>query len=83
MSPVYPYKCPKCGEFEHVQSIHDDKLIVCPKCKSKVERLISTRSSFSISGGGVYNPGFRGPEEGEPKPKPGRIRIKPEDIEGD
>lgn len=45
--PVYEYKhveqvnCP-CGEiFEVEQSFSDEALKICPKCKTKVERLIS------------------------------------------
>lgn len=51
--PIYEYSCPKCGEFEQRQSIHDDPLRRCPKCRSKVTKLISA-SGFHLKGGGWY-----------------------------
>jgi putative FmdB family regulatory protein len=40
--PTYEYKCSDCKyEFEEVQSINDDPITVCPKCKGKVSILIS------------------------------------------
>jgi putative FmdB family regulatory protein len=34
--PVYEYKCPDCGGFEIIRSIHDSrKDVVCPKCGNK------------------------------------------------
>lgn len=56
--PVYEYECPKCGGFEHSQSIHDRPLHKCPKCRRKVERLISA-SSFQLKGGGWYAHGYQ------------------------
>ncbi|MCE5231026.1 zinc ribbon domain-containing protein [bacterium] len=44
--PVYEYEhvgeaCSLGAQFEHVQSIKDDALTVCPKCGRPVKRLIS------------------------------------------
>lgn len=34
--PIYPYKCPDCGDFEIVRSIHDPRDdVACPKCGRK------------------------------------------------
>jgi len=55
--PIYEYACPKCGEFEHRQSLSDPVLKRCPSCKSKVTKLISS-SAFSLKGGGWYSDGY-------------------------
>ncbi|MCX8072400.1 MAG: hypothetical protein N3C12_08110 [Candidatus Binatia bacterium] len=51
--PIYEYLCPKCGEFEVTQRITDDPLKRCPRCRSKVQKLISA-SSFQLKGSGWY-----------------------------
>lgn len=40
--PIYPYVCRSCDyEFEKLQEIKDDPVVICPSCqKPKVERLI-------------------------------------------
>lgn len=65
--PTYEYKCGRCGTFEQWQSIKDDPLAVCPKCGSRVERLISTGGGFILKGAGFYQNDYRKPE---PKPDP-------------
>jgi len=47
--PVYDYEavdpekgCPKCARgFETVQSIHDERLTVCPDCGVPIRRVIT------------------------------------------
>jgi len=51
--PIYEYECAKCGEFEVTQRITDDPLKRCPKCRSKVRKLISS-TSFQLKGSGWY-----------------------------
>lgn len=56
---TYTYKCSKCEEpFEVTQSVHDDPLTKCTrkKCKGKVERMITSGTSFRIGGKGVHKP---------------------------
>lgn len=54
--PTYCYECKLCGEFEAQQSIKDDPLSECPKCKElgnksgSPKRLISL-TSFQLIGG--------------------------------
>jgi putative FmdB family regulatory protein len=58
--PTYEYKCEKCGrKFEIFQSIKDDPLKTCPKCKGKVKRLISTGAGFIFKGSGFYTTDYR------------------------
>jgi putative FmdB family regulatory protein len=51
--PIYEYRCPKCGEFEHFQRITDSALKRCPTCRSAVTKLIST-TAFQFKGTGWY-----------------------------
>lgn len=51
--PIYEYECAKCGEFEVTQRITDQPLKRCPKCRSKVKKLISN-TSFQLKGSGWY-----------------------------
>ena len=54
--PLYEYVCKACDhEFEREQSISEDPVKTCPKCKAqKAKRLIS-RTSFVLKGGGWYS----------------------------
>jgi len=55
--PIYEYECGKCGVFDYQQSIADRPLGRCPKCRSKVTKLISA-SAFHLKGGGWYADGY-------------------------
>jgi putative FmdB family regulatory protein len=55
--PIYEYECRKCGVFDYEQSIADRPLGRCPKCRSKVTKLISA-SAFHLKGGGWYADGY-------------------------
>ncbi|MCX6943461.1 MAG: zinc ribbon domain-containing protein [Opitutales bacterium] len=57
--PTYEYVCPKCDHaFEFFQSMRDEPLTQCPKCRKKgVKRLIGItdykkKASPEKSGGG-------------------------------
>lgn len=51
--PTYVYECDKCGEIEVQQSIKEPALTRCPRCSSKVRRVISGGTSFIMKGGGA------------------------------
>ncbi|HUO57224.1 MAG TPA: zinc ribbon domain-containing protein [bacterium] len=59
--PTYDYSCEKCGNFELWQSIKDNALSACPKCGSKVERLISANVGFVLKGAGFYQNDYKNP----------------------
>ena len=50
---IYEYRCEHCGVFEEMQRITDPPLARCPKCRKKVQRLISS-TSFQLKGTGWY-----------------------------
>jgi len=54
--PTYDYACPKCGHtFEQFQSMRDEPLKKCPKCKKAgVKRLIGGGAGLIFKGTGFY-----------------------------
>lgn len=54
--PTYEYACPKCGhEFEQFQSMNDEPLKKCPKCKKAgVKRLVGMGAGLIFKGTGFY-----------------------------
>jgi len=59
--PTYDYECTKCGnEFEQFQSIKDEPLKKCPKCrKSGVRRKIGGGAGLLFKGSGFYITDYR------------------------
>ena len=52
--PLYEYECKKCGErLEKIRKFSDPPLTTCPKCKGKLERLVSS-SAIQFKGTGWY-----------------------------
>jgi putative FmdB family regulatory protein len=64
--PIYEYECRKCGVFDYSQSLADRPLSRCPKCRSKVAKLISA-SAFHLKGGGWYSDGYDKKGDGSKK----------------
>ena len=58
--PTYEYECPRCGVFEKVQSMKDERLKQCPTCKRKVTRLLGTGAGVIFKGSGFYQTDYRG-----------------------
>lgn len=55
--PTYQYRCKSCShEFEEIQKISDKPKEKCPKCKKKVQRLI-TGTSFVLKGENWFKSG--------------------------
>jgi putative FmdB family regulatory protein len=53
--PTYEYACPSCGIVEVFQSIKEDALTKCPKCKKhKVTRMVSTGGGVIFKGSGFW-----------------------------
>lgn len=69
--PTYEYHCTKCQhEFEQFQSMRDETLKVCPKCrKSALKRRVGGGAGLIFKGTGFYitdykNKGGSGKEGG-------------------
>lgn len=53
--PTYDYRCVQCGHaFEAFQSIKDEPLCECPKCKGELKRLIGGGCGLIFKGSGFY-----------------------------
>jgi putative FmdB family regulatory protein len=54
--PTYEYACSKCGhKFEQFQSMRDEPLKKCPKCKKLgLKRLIGGGAGLIFKGSGFY-----------------------------
>lgn len=59
--PTYDYVCDACQHaFEEFQSMKDDVLTVCPKCKKKkLRRLFGTGAAILFKGSGFYETDYR------------------------
>ena len=52
--PLYEYDCTKCGHrFERIVKFSDAAITKCPKCKGKVEQMISA-PAIQFKGSGWY-----------------------------
>jgi putative FmdB family regulatory protein len=59
--PTYEYACDACHhEFEAVQSIKDDPISKCPKCKKAKARRMIGGTGFILKGGGWYSDLYSG-----------------------
>ncbi len=58
--PTYEYECTKCGHtFEAFQSMSEKPLSRCPKCGSKVRRLIGGGLGIIFKGSGFYTTDYK------------------------
>ena len=59
--PTYDYECDACGhKFELFQSMSDELLKKCPKCKKlKLRRLFGTGAAIMFKGSGFYQTDYR------------------------
>ncbi|HMF56332.1 MAG TPA: FmdB family zinc ribbon protein [Pyrinomonadaceae bacterium] len=52
--PIYEYECKKCGaRTEVMQKMADKPLSKCPKCKGRLEKLLSA-AAIQFKGAGWY-----------------------------
>ncbi len=58
--PMYEYRCESCGhEFEKLQKITDNPLLVCPKCNASALTKLVTAAGFQLKGTGWYVTDFK------------------------
>jgi putative FmdB family regulatory protein len=62
--PTYEYVCSACkNEWEAEQSMKDNALTECPRCKEQTaRRQISRGTGFILKGGGWYSDLYAGPK---------------------
>lgn len=65
--PTYEYVCAKCGhEFEQFQSMKDEPLKKCPKCKKAgLKRLVGGGAGLIFKGSGFYITDYKKKSGGE------------------
>ena len=65
--PTYEYACPKCGhQFEQFQSMRDEPLKKCPKCKKAgLKRLVGGGAGLIFKGSGFYITDYKKKPEGK------------------
>ena len=58
--PTYEYECTKCEyQFEKFQSMKDEPLKRCPKCRCKVRRVLGSGAGIIFKGSGFYQTDYR------------------------
>ena len=71
--PTYEYACQKCGhEFEQFQSMRDEPLKKCPKCKKQsLKRLVGGGAGLIFKGTGFYITDYK-KKSGTPEAAPSK-----------
>jgi putative FmdB family regulatory protein len=82
--PTYEYACQGCShQFEQFQSIKDEPLVQCPKCKKrKLKRLVGSGAGLIFKGTGFYITDYKkksggGGESSSGESKPSAPAAKP------
>lgn len=58
--PTYEYECTKCDHrFEKFQSMKDESLKRCPKCRCKIRRVLGSGAGIIFKGSGFYQTDYR------------------------
>ena len=79
--PTYEYACQKCGhEFEQFQSMRDEPLKKCPKCrKPSLKRLVGGGAGLIFKGSGFYITDYKNkgmaPKESSGETKPAEVKA--------
>ena len=84
--PTYEYKCKNCKhEFEEVQLMSADSLLLCPVCKTQnLVRIISRGGGMIFKGSGFYQTDYKNPKSNRKESKSGAKDSKakaPPDME--
>ncbi len=75
--PTYQYQCLGCSyEFEEFQQITEDPLTVCPKCKGKIERIITGGAGLLFKGTGFYITDYKNKNSSPSNGGNGKNKVK-------
>ncbi|MBN1826292.1 MAG: zinc ribbon domain-containing protein [Candidatus Eisenbacteria bacterium] len=76
--PTYEYECTKCGHrFERFQSMNDEPVKRCPKCRCKVRRILSGGAGILFKGSGFYQTDYRSAEYKKREREEKKTPVKP------
>ncbi len=72
--PTYEYRCKSCGyEFEELQQMTSEPLVICPKCaEPSLKRLLSSGGGLLFKGSGFYSTDYKKSGAIPPSAKPGK-----------
>jgi len=78
--PLYEYQCDACEHnFDEFQSIKDEPLKKCPKCrKNKLRRVFGAGAAILFKGSGFYETDYRRPPEKKADGEAAKTESKPE-----
>ena len=63
--PTYEYQCEQCGHrFERFQKMSEEPSKKCPRCGTRVHRLIGAGGGIIFKGRGFYATDYRGGSAG-------------------
>lgn len=70
--PTYEYECLECRhKFEAFQSMKEEPIKECPKCRSRVRRLFGTGAGIIFKGSGFYVNDYKKSSSGNGKKSKG------------
>ena len=77
--PTYEYVCQKCGhEFEAFQSMRDEPLKKCPKCKkAALKRLVGGGAGLIFKGTGFYITDYKNKDSAQREKRAAGSASKP------
>lgn len=69
--PTYEYRCKSCGyEFEEIQSMSAEPLVICPQCaEPTLKRLMSSGVGLLFKGSGFYLTDYKKSNASHPSSK--------------
>ena len=79
--PTYEYRCKECGhEFEELESMMSDPLVICPKCgKPALKRILGGGTGMIFKGSGFYQTDYKkGTADPSPEKTDGKKETKSE-----
>ncbi len=65
--PTYEYQCLDCGhKVDYFQSMSEPPRTVCPRCRGRLTRLVSSGAGLIFKGSGFYITDYKRRDEAKP-----------------